>query len=89
MDKESLSERDICTKFITQALRVAGWDEIIQIREEVGFTKGAFPHLPVAKNSSGAWDEAGKELRSLAEQKDDLASFTAECLRLMNVRPSD
>jgi len=40
MDKKSLSERDICTKFITPALRKAGWDEISQIREEVSFTKG-------------------------------------------------
>jgi type I site-specific restriction endonuclease len=35
-----LSERDICTKFITPALRKAGWDETLQIREEVSFTKG-------------------------------------------------
>ena len=40
MNKKSLSERDICTKFITPALRKAGWDEIAQIREEVSFTKG-------------------------------------------------
>jgi type I restriction enzyme R subunit len=40
MDKQDLSERDICTKFITPALRKAGWDEMLQIREEVGFTKG-------------------------------------------------
>ena len=40
MEKRSLSERDICTKFITPALRTAGWDEITQIREEVSFTKG-------------------------------------------------
>ena len=40
MDKKSLSERDICTKFITPALRNAGWDEMVQIREEVSFTKG-------------------------------------------------
>ena len=40
MDKRSLSERDICTKFITPALRRAGWDEMLQIREEVSFTKG-------------------------------------------------
>ena len=40
MDKRSLSERDICTKFITPALRKAGWDEMLQIREEVSFTKG-------------------------------------------------
>lgn len=40
MDKRNFSERDICTKFITPALRKAGWDEMVQIREEVGFTKG-------------------------------------------------
>ncbi len=40
MDKKSLSERDICTKFITPALRKAGWDEMSQIREEFSFTKG-------------------------------------------------
>jgi len=40
MDKRALSERDICTKFITPALRQAGWDEMLQIREEVSFTKG-------------------------------------------------
>jgi type I restriction enzyme R subunit len=40
MDKRNLSERDICTKFITPALRRAGWDEMLQIREEVSFTKG-------------------------------------------------
>jgi type I site-specific restriction endonuclease len=28
IDKKSLSERDICTKFITPAIKdVAGWDE--------------------------------------------------------------
>ncbi len=40
MDKSALSERDICTKFITPALRKAGWDEMSQIREEVSFTNG-------------------------------------------------
>lgn len=40
MDKKQLSERDICTKFITPALVQAGWDVASQIREEVGFTKG-------------------------------------------------
>ena len=40
IDKRGLSERDICTKFITPALRQAGWDAMLQIREEVTFTKG-------------------------------------------------
>jgi len=40
VNKKALSERDICTKFITPALRQAGWDEMLQIREEVSFTKG-------------------------------------------------
>ncbi|PRY84468.1 EcoAI/FtnUII family type I restriction enzme subunit R [Mongoliibacter ruber] len=40
MHKKSLSERDICTKFITPALKNAGWDIQKQIREEVFFTDG-------------------------------------------------
>ena len=40
MDKKKLTERDICTKFITPAVKQAGWDEMLQIREEVSFTKG-------------------------------------------------
>lgn len=40
LDKQSLSERDICTKFITPAVKNAGWNEMTQIREEVSFTKG-------------------------------------------------
>lgn len=40
MDKRSMSERDICTKFITPSLVTAGWDIQTQVREEVGFTDG-------------------------------------------------
>lgn len=36
----TFSERDICTKFITPALELAGWNIQTQVREEVGFTKG-------------------------------------------------
>jgi len=39
-NKKHLSERDICTKYITPAVRQAGWDVLSQIREEVSFTKG-------------------------------------------------
>lgn len=40
IDKKTLSERDICTKFITPALEKAGWDKLTQVLEEVGFTDG-------------------------------------------------
>ena len=40
MDKKSLSERDICTKFITPAILKSGWDNQKQLLEEVGFTDG-------------------------------------------------
>jgi len=40
MDKKSLSESDICAKFITPALVAAGWDEASQIRREVSYTNG-------------------------------------------------
>jgi type I site-specific restriction endonuclease len=40
MDKRSLTERDICTKFILPAVKRAGWDEMSQVREEYAFTNG-------------------------------------------------
>ena len=39
MDKHQLSERDICTKFITPAIVQAGWHQH-QFREEVNLTDG-------------------------------------------------
>lgn len=39
MDKDQLSERDICTKFITPAIVQAGWQQH-QFREEVRLTDG-------------------------------------------------
>ena len=40
-DKKSLTERDICTKFITPAIvETAGWNRGTQIREELSLTKG-------------------------------------------------
>lgn len=40
MNKKDLSERDICTKFITPAIEKAGWDRLTQLLEEVTFTDG-------------------------------------------------
>ncbi len=40
MNKGKLSERDICTKFITPAIEKAGWDVQVQVREEVSLTNG-------------------------------------------------
>lgn len=40
MDKKSLSEQDIRTKFITPAIKQVGWDPMTQLREEVFFTNG-------------------------------------------------
>jgi type I restriction enzyme R subunit len=39
-DKRALSERDICTKYITPAIEKAGWDVQTQVRENVHLTKG-------------------------------------------------
>lgn len=39
MDKNQLSERDICTKFITPAIQQSGWQQH-QFREEVNLTDG-------------------------------------------------
>ena len=40
MSNRQLSERDICTKFITPALEKAGWDISTQVREEFPITRG-------------------------------------------------
>ncbi|WP_220814614.1 EcoAI/FtnUII family type I restriction enzme subunit R [Pseudomonas paralcaligenes] len=40
MDKKSLSERDICSKYIAPAIQRAGWDMHKQVLEEFGFTAG-------------------------------------------------
>jgi type I restriction enzyme R subunit len=40
MNKKSLSERDICTQFITPAVVRSGWDLHRQVREEITFTAG-------------------------------------------------
>ena len=40
LDKRLLSERDICTKYITPAIEQAGWNRLTQFLEEVSFTDG-------------------------------------------------
>ena len=40
MDKKSLTEQDIRTKFITPAVLRAGWDRMTQMREDVRLTDG-------------------------------------------------
>ncbi len=40
MNEKDLSERDICSKFISPAVKRAGGDGMMQIREKVAFTKG-------------------------------------------------
>lgn len=40
MNKKSLSERDICSKFINPAIIKSGWDIRPQVREEFSFTDG-------------------------------------------------
>jgi type I restriction enzyme R subunit len=40
MNAKNLSERDICTKFITPSIEQAGWNIHSQVREEVTFTAG-------------------------------------------------
>lgn len=40
VDKKKLTERDICSKYITPALEQAGWDISTQVREEFPLTNG-------------------------------------------------
>ncbi len=40
MNKKELSERDICTKYITPSIERSGWDIATQVREEFALTSG-------------------------------------------------
>ena len=40
MSKKDLSEQDICLRYITPALELAGWNKMKQIRTEYSFTDG-------------------------------------------------
>jgi type I restriction enzyme R subunit len=40
MDKKTLSEQDICSKFVLPAIKDAGWNVLSQVREQVTFTAG-------------------------------------------------
>ncbi|MFV0346638.1 MAG: hypothetical protein ACK5IQ_10395 [Bacteroidales bacterium] len=42
-NKKTLSERDICTKFITPAIEKAGWNKQTQLLEDVLFTDYGSP----------------------------------------------
>jgi hypothetical protein len=65
IDKRTLSERDICTKFITPGLHKAGWDEMLQIREEVSFTKGRIiAHGNLQFRSDGRGEIAAVEIEN-------------------------
>jgi len=49
MNKKDLSERDICSKFVGPAIKRAGWDGMMQIREEVPLPPLAEQRRIVAK----------------------------------------
>lgn len=40
IDKKNLSERDVCTKYITPAIERAGWTRDLYFLEEVSFSDG-------------------------------------------------
>ena len=45
MSERDLSERDVCTRFITPAIVRAGWDILTQVRGEYPLTKGRVKSL--------------------------------------------
>ena len=63
MNKKDLSERDICTKFITPALTAGNKRDLMsQIREEVSFTKGRV----IVRGQLSTRGEAKQVLRNLS-----------------------
>src|SRR5437879_517874 len=47
MNKKELSERDICSKFIGPAIKLAGWAIPQPVVAELLVTSAPAPHLPV------------------------------------------
>ena len=80
VDKKNLTERDICTKYITPALEAAGWDTQTQFLEEYALTDGRINILKVApisgfgtpvqiiKDIFGGKDAYDQALKELEEQ---------------------
>ena len=63
MNKKLLSERDICTKFISPAIESAGWNKQTQYLEEV-LTKPATEWTIVAAGFAGGFgSERGRNTK--------------------------
>ena len=82
MNKKDLSERDICTKYITPAVKLAGWDEMTQVREEVNFTKG---HIIVPQQAGHLGQGQARRLYPLLQAKHPVRSKNSNCLNSLVV----
>ena len=69
MDKYDLSERDICTKFITPAIQAAGWQQG-QFREEVSLTDGRVMVRGKLTDFLRRWNSAERKQAVLEELAD-------------------
>jgi type I site-specific restriction endonuclease len=81
MNKKDLSERDICSKFISSAVKRAGWDGMMQIREEVNFTKGRI--IVRGKLVTVAFDQPALTRRDRVLSQ---VSLTTHCLQTPGLR---
>ena len=80
MDKRALRERDICTKFITPALGQAGWGDMLQIREEVGFP--THHHEPDAVQSGPSRPRLCRHRRTAGRLSRYVNSYDHDRMRL-------
>lgn len=90
MNKKSLSERDICTKFITPAIEKSGWNRNTQFLEEVSFTDGKI-HVRGKLTARGAKKRADYILYykpnipiAIIEAKDNKHSVNAGIQQALN-----
>ena len=67
MDKKSLSEQDICSKYILPNVLKSGWGLKYQIREQVSFTDG--------KISKSLFEEINKKSEVLEMKEEDLKAL--------------
>jgi type I site-specific restriction endonuclease len=91
MNKKDLSERDICSKFIGPAVKRAGWDGMMQIREEVAFTKGRERADNVRKRNvfTKYGPQARAVLEALLQEYQDQGVIDLGDTRILQIPPLD
>jgi len=85
VNKQELSERDICTKYIVPAVERAGWGRMLQMREEFEIARGRI----IVRGESTAVQEANPTDTGRSPQPHLHRLFDAVCAPVMTKRRTE